>query len=608
MARGGPTTERRKQAGVKATGTLCPPAGRRAPFRGTGALTIVPAGSMHGPNGWSFPALGTRRVTPIDLSVGAIRRKLLDLPTERAIALGRLAVVGTCFLAVGISPPSQPGASETVYSILTAYAAIAAVLALLPRQVLPPFGTFVEQGFDIGITGALIFFTEGSASAFFSLYMFSLISGLLRWNWRGALMIAIVTASSLLLLPARFTVTPQGLVLLDADLSRAIALGGLLLICGAMLAYLGAHRERSRRRFQQLAAWPRFEPGPDPLQLPPETFAHAAMILQAPRMLLVWEETEEPFRHLCLWHEGRLDVDQVGSDVFGDLVESNEAEAVSWTGRHGDPLAHPDLIERYGIRSALTAGFERASCSGRVFALDRWMWSEEDLPLIALMAERFARDLDERIARRQVDAALVNQERMRLGRDLHDGLLQDLAAADIQLKLVSDRVPADCRPQIATVRQILIGETGRVRSFVEDNRVGSSIASGIAVLEQLRRRARFLMAQWGCDIAVAAEPPDLTLPLYASRQLEHVLSEAASNAVRHGHATHLAFDLLAEDGTVNLLISDNGLGFGKGVAPIGEDETLTPPLSLRSRVEELRGQIEVRDTETGAELQVSFPI
>lgn len=542
----------------------------------------------------------------IEFYPSVLRRKILDMPTERAIAFGRFAIVLTCVAAVWVSPP-QEGARTGLMLVLCAYAIFAGVLALEPRLAPRSTGALLEHGVDIAVTGLLIFLTEGSASAFFSLFMFNLIVSLLRWNWRGALATAAITASSLLLLPARFQVTDNGLVLLNADLSRVIALGGSLVVCGMMLAYLGAHRERSRRRFEQLASWPTLTQRAGASPAPLEALGHIAMMLQAPRVLLVWEEAEEPVRQICLWDGGRVEREQVSPDVYGPLNRPGMPDVAFWTDSGGQGNLDPGLRERYGINRVLTAGFERSQCSGRLFVLDHWTWSEEDAALTELITERVTLDLEEHITRRRLNAALVSQERMRLGRDLHDGLLQDLAAANIQLKLVADRVPADLKDRIDTVRTILKGETDRVRKFVEDHRYLTTMPENMPVLDQLHRRAGALAAQWKCAIDVAVHPSGAVLPVFTVRQVEHVLGEATSNAVRHGGASRVSFDLSDCANAVLIRIKDNGRGFTAADGIFRPGHLVTTPLSLTSRVEELGGSLKVANGSEGVDIEIDIP-
>ena len=189
------------------------------------------------------------------LRPSTLRRWLIELPVDRAIALARILLALTCIAGVAIHPPpgEQPLFIATI--ILVAYFVYSVILALIWIQPGAWF-YYAQHCIDIATTSALIYLTEGSASAFFTLFVFSLVTGVLRWNWRGALTTSIILAIVLLLLPSEFQVTPTGLQIVDADLSRAVVRAGFLVVCGAMLAYLGAHRERSRRRFAQLAAWP----------------------------------------------------------------------------------------------------------------------------------------------------------------------------------------------------------------------------------------------------------------------------------------------------------------------------------------------------------------
>lgn len=543
----------------------------------------------------------------LKLNPSALRRRILDMPTERAIALGRLALVLTCVVAVWVSPPPQHDVRMSLWLVLGFYTIFAGALVFGLRLGSRSTGALIEQGVDILVTGFLILSTQGSASAFFSLFMFNLIVSLLRWNWRGTLATAAITASSLMLLPARFQVTEEGLVLLDADLSRVIALGGSLVICGMMLAYLGAHRERSRRRFEQLAAWP--IPAQREVSLAPaEALGHVAMMLQAPRVLLIWEEAEEPVRQVCLWDGGRIEHSQVSPDVYGPLAQPSEPGVVFCTEENQSGL-DADLRERYSIGRVLTASFQRPRCSGLLLVLDFWTWSVEDAALTELITERIALDLEEQIVRRQVEAALLSQERMRLGRDLHDGLLQDLAAANIHLKLIADRVPTDLKNQIDTVRSILVGETDRVRTFVENNRRADS-PSLAPIQSRLRERADILATQWGCTVDVHVDPPETKLPVLIIEQLEHIVGEATSNAVRHGRASQVLVVFIAEGATFALRITDNGCGFdgrrGSASAELGSTQPVAP-YSLASRVKEMGGRLQVADTPAGAAIEINLP-
>lgn len=548
------------------------------------------------------------------LSPRELRRRLIELPTERAIALGRLTLAATCVAAVGINPPSSAAARDAIASVLSFYVLFSIVLVALPRLPTGSWFHVLQHGIDIFTTWALIFFTEVSTSPYFPLFVFSLVVGLLRWNWRGALTTAALLAGVLLLLPSEFLSTPDGLQIMNADLSRVVVRGGFLLVCGAMLAYLGAHRERTRRRFAQLASWPAGDASGDETEALGRSLAHAAMVLQALRVVLIWEEQDEPHRNVLSWANGKIEHTLEVPGTYGDLIGST-ASRVSFCGPEQETptLSAPDtyrldfdLQQRFGIRTAATAAFEGALCTARVFMLDRPNWIDEDAPIVSIIAQRLGIELEDRILRRQLQEGATLRERVRLGRDLHDGVLQGLAAASMQLKVLATQGGPERAQPLEAVRGALANEARRIRGFVEESRtIAAASSTVVAAQDDLGRRARALGVQWGCAVSVTVDPPGLMISASNVRHLDHLLAEGVSNAVRHGRASWVAVELSRSPGGLLLKLKDNGSGFAP--APDLGDSSVTRPLSLRSRAEDLGGSLSVESSSAGADIRIVIP-
>ena len=79
-----------------------------------------------------------------------------------------------------------------------------------------------------------------------------------------------------------------------------------------------------------------------------------------------------------------------------------------------------------------------------------------------------------------------------------------------------------------------------------------------------------------------------------------LISEAASNAVRHGRATLLRIAFVRSAELLNLEITDNGMGIS------GELEM--KPLSLSQRVAELGGKLAVCRNSPGLGLKIALPL
>lgn len=160
------------------------------------------------------------------------------------------------------------------------------------------------------------------------------------------------------------------------------------------------------------------------------------------------------------------------------------------------------------------------------------------------------------------------EERARLGRDLHDGVIQSLYAAGmglvgIRATLRPDQTEAATRLEqtraalnetIHDVRNFIIGlepEALRLQTF--------SQAVG-ALFDAMRSLGAF-RATVDIDEALAAR-----LTLAQRVHALQILREAVSNALRHGAATQLHVVLRTEGDFAEFEVNDNGRGFDPSAA------------------------------------------
>lgn len=180
------------------------------------------------------------------------------------------------------------------------------------------------------------------------------------------------------------------------------------------------------------------------------------------------------------------------------------------------------------------------------------------------------------------------QERLRLARDLHDGLGGTLTALKIQLDQITDRPSTEAvatsarrlETAIADLRQISrnmmpetllrYGLTEALKDFFETVR-----QSGLQVrfhhygLEQLSNSTTQLM-------------------------IYRIIQELATNVVRHAHATEMLVQATLEDGLLLITVEDNGTGFDAAAAYTGAGLT-----NVRARVDYLNGKTEIISSKNG---------
>jgi signal transduction histidine kinase len=182
-------------------------------------------------------------------------------------------------------------------------------------------------------------------------------------------------------------------------------------------------------------------------------------------------------------------------------------------------------------------------------------------------ALNFERDEREKAqADAQERLQLLNQaleEKIRLGRDLHDGVIQSLYAAGLTLEsgeqlLAQD--PAKAHESFAKSRDLINRGIADIRSYIGGLSPRSvrrdSLKSGLAEAVELLRAGRPLDVDWKIEAKAVAQLSDAQI----SETLQ-ITREAVSNALRHGGAQRLFIALQPDDHGAVLTLRDDGTGF-----------------------------------------------
>jgi len=523
-------------------------------------------------------------------------------------------VLALVALIASLLDPNFDAAGHGARLLLIAFTIYAAGLLLAN-----PLSSRLQHGVaagDIVASSILMYFTEGAASPFFPFFLFINVAAALRGGWRAAL----VTAGVLtFVLFALFLITPHPVSgpetgHADFDLSRVLFRSGFLLATGALLAYLGAVLQQTRTWFAQFAAWPTnpSESGREPLAV---SLKHAAGVMGARRILVIWEQPEQPFRFVNLWSDENMQKSREQAATFGKLVSPEHVDGTFIAdGRHsagGTPslsLLDRELRRVFNIQSALTAPFRRPKCAGRVFILDG-DWSSNHLAPAEIIAARIGMEIEGSLLISELEHAAAERERTQVARDLHDGVLQGLTAASIKLKLAAADMSQEARDQLNSVRNMLTTEAQRIRLFVEESRNVPPGSGPVPLAPQLQKRIASLRDQWPCEIAINV-PADITCSFSIGRNIRKIITEAVSNAVRHGAATRLQITVARSNDRLVVDIHDNGRGFAGLVGSYRDTELAEKnigPLSLRGRVSDLAGSLILISSPQGTQIKIEVP-
>ena len=355
---------------------------------------------------------------------------------------------------------------------------------------------------------------------------------------------------------------------------------------------------------------------PDACPLDP-TLGHVADVLRAGRVLVFWELADEPSLQVALWADGRYHQQQRPTGAFGDWtaselarvtfasvdVSSNTYITHDAAKTSDSVLINEAISSEFKVSSIASAPISSENCVGRLFVLDKMDWDDDDLMLTEIASSRIGLELEHCALRLQLAGRAAAMERMRVARDLHDGVLQSLTAARLQLKAA--RFDDDRKTVIDSVMHLLLDAQRRIRYFIEERKLGGPTLLR-AKMQEITEQNRL---RWGCDIPLSVAPEDAMVPLELADQLDLIVSETIANAVRHGQASRVEVSVKKSASQLSLCIKDNGRGLPNARGVFTETELATRrigPVFLRTRIAELNGSLVLSSTPEGTELRIGL--
>jgi signal transduction histidine kinase len=549
---------------------------------------------------------------------------------ERLIASGRVAFAAFSLLAIRLHPSQPVRYAEVAYGLLRAYVVYSLALfgLLWVLRKLPGWWRLGSQILDLAVFVVLMYFTEGPGSPFFVYFTFSLACATLRWQWRGTLWTAAGAIGAYLAMGFYAT-----LVLRDPDfeLYGFIVRSAYLVVVAALLGTLGTYQDRLTAERSRLAAWPRSNVGEEQAGVR-GLLDYAGEILQAPRMLMIWEERQESWTRVACRSHASFDlsaepVGSLGSLVAKPLTDSSflcadagteNAEVLiasrgsktEWKGRPLDPR----LEARFGIGSVMSWKLHGEAIEGRLFALDRPRVNWDDLLLGEIVAGLAVVRMDHLVLREQLREAAAAEERNRLARDLHDGLLQSLTGVALQLQVsrrLLERDPEEAKNLLSEVQTSIAEEQRDLRAFV--NRLKpetSGVSSAWDLPLRLEEVCNRIERQWGLRVKLSRQGLDATLPGQVSEDVFRIVHEALVNAARHAKATSLLVEVLRDAGAIFITVTDDGHGFSfHGTHDLATLQKIKAgPITLKERISALGGDLVISSSEAGSRLSISLPL
>ncbi|QFY08124.1 two-component sensor histidine kinase [Nonomuraea phyllanthi] len=162
---------------------------------------------------------------------------------------------------------------------------------------------------------------------------------------------------------------------------------------------------------------------------------------------------------------------------------------------------------------------------------------------------RVTADLEQ--ARAELADAAVLKERLRISRDLHDGLGRSLTAIALKGDLASrllERDPVAARTEVGELVQV-------AREAAQDVR---QVARGYRAMSLTGEVDRAVALLESSGIGVQAHLADVALPGRSEEALAWAVREAVTNLLRHSRATTCTITTSAKDGRLRLEVANDG--------------------------------------------------
>ena len=289
-----------------------------------------------------------------------------------------------------------------------------------------------------------------------------------------------------------------------------------------------------------------------------------------------------------------------GHGLLGVIVAENHLlrvhDVAADSRRHGFPPNHPPMRSLLGVPVGA-----RGRSIGRLYLTNKLPsgdFTEDDERLVEMFALHAGIAIENARLHEQVQRLAVVEERERIGRDLHDGIIQSIYAVGLSLEDVPDLMEDEAdeaRQRVERAIDSLDQAIRDIRNFIFGLRPElleqAGLVGGLAALADEFR----VNSMVDVDIETyGVEESDLSPD--QTGELLSIAREALSNIARHSKATRGNVRVEAHDGTVRLTVSDNGVGFAPDTQRGPSHQGL---INMRARATAIGGNLQLH-SEPGA--------
>jgi PAS domain S-box-containing protein len=207
---------------------------------------------------------------------------------------------------------------------------------------------------------------------------------------------------------------------------------------------------------------------------------------------------------------------------------------------------------------------------------------------------------------------LQDEERRRLGRELHDSLAQSVLAVNLNLAQAArslTSVDERSRHALAEARRVLVEMSREIRTL--SYLLHPPLLDELGLVSAIKEYAEGFSERSGIELNLEIQPGFARLPQEAETALFRIVQESLTNIQRHSGAQTAKIHLHGNSASVSLEVIDHGHGMDKKAIERGNGTGArlgVGILGMRERMTQLGGKLEIESSSSGTTVRVSMPI
>ncbi len=271
--------------------------------------------------------------------------------------------------------------------------------------------------------------------------------------------------------------------------------------------------------------------------------------------------------------------------------------------RYGFPPNHPPMHSFLGVPVTI-----KGRSVGNLYFTDKAggeAFSAVDQVVVETFARHAAIAIDNARLHEQVQRLAIVDERERISKDLHDGIIQSIYAVGLSLEDVPELMAEDPDEVVRRVEHAIDSlhlAIRDIRNFIFGLRPellsGTTLTGGLAALAEEFRHNSMI------DVELQVIQLDVEPSSEATAHLLGIVNEALSNIARHSGASRTLIGFATDTGRLRLSVTDNGRGFDPATAVSLGHQGLE---NMRSRTAGIGATMVIDSGPTGTTVVVTLP-